>query len=127
MLQYVEHLSDCIEQTDKATLGVGREMLTENSDHHDPDNHQVWQGPCNYGEGDQRIPQNPWNRFHHTGYFTAFKKKIIFDNSFCVLKKRTFLIMIFVLFLQEILDICGVLNVNAHELPVTPTPTQVQW
>ena len=26
---------------------------------------------------------------------------------------------------QEILDICGVLNVNAHELPVTPTPTQV--
>ena len=34
------------------------------------------------------------------------------------------------LILQEILDICGVLNVNAHELPVTPTPTQVkttQW
>ena len=56
-----------------------------------------------------------------------FKKKLFFDNNFCVFKKRTFLIIIFVLFLQEILDICGVLNVNAHELPVTPTPTQVQW
>ena len=30
-----------------------------------------------------------------------------------------------ILIFQEILDICGVLNVNAHELPVTPTPTQV--
>jgi len=28
---------------------------------------------------------------------------------------------------QEILDICGVLNVNAHELPVTPTPTQALY
>eukprot|EP00092_Neocalanus_flemingeri_P038962 GFUD01042416.1.p1 GENE.GFUD01042416.1~~GFUD01042416.1.p1 ORF type:complete len:551 (+),score=82.13 GFUD01042416.1:176-1828(+) len=28
---------------------------------------------------------------------------------------------------QEILDVCGVLNVNAHELPVTPTPTQALY
>ena len=28
---------------------------------------------------------------------------------------------------QEILDVCGVLNVNAHELPVTPTPVQALY
>jgi len=28
---------------------------------------------------------------------------------------------------QEILDVCGILNVNAHEVPVTPTPTQALY
>jgi len=28
---------------------------------------------------------------------------------------------------QEILDVCGVLNVNAHEVPVTPTPSQALY
>jgi len=28
---------------------------------------------------------------------------------------------------QEILDVCGVLNVNAHEVPVTPTPVQALY
>ena len=28
---------------------------------------------------------------------------------------------------QEILDVCGVLNVNAHDLPVTPTPVQALY
>ena len=28
---------------------------------------------------------------------------------------------------QEILDVCGVLNVNAHDLPVTPTPVMALY